>query len=97
MSSEKVTISQDKPYIILEGESRSRTVILWGDFGSSLESSTFMLYADNFMARGITFKVKLLKIYSYKMCVWITFSLKVLFIYLLNVGKNTILSTKTEI
>ncbi|KAM4106781.1 hypothetical protein ACB094_04G091500 [Castanea mollissima] len=53
---EKVIISQDKPYIILEGESPSRTVIQWGDFGSSLESSTFMLYADNFMARGITFK-----------------------------------------
>ncbi|KAM4114691.1 hypothetical protein ACJW30_04G088500 [Castanea mollissima] len=53
---EKVEISKHKPYIILEGESRSRTVIQWGDFGSSLESSTFKLYADNFMARGITFK-----------------------------------------
>ncbi|KAK9996356.1 hypothetical protein SO802_021042 [Lithocarpus litseifolius] len=53
---EKVIISQDKPYIILEGESLSRTVIQWGDFGSTLESATFKLYADNFMARGITFK-----------------------------------------
>ncbi|XP_075663196.1 putative pectinesterase 29 [Castanea sativa] len=32
------------------------TVIQWGDFGSSLESSTFKLLADNFMAREITFK-----------------------------------------
>ena len=61
MSSEKVEISKDKPYIILEGESHSQTVIQWGDFGSSLESSTFKLYADNFMARGITFKVEYLK------------------------------------
>ena len=59
MSSEKVEISaEDKPYIILQGENRVMTVIQWGDFGRSLESSTFKLLADNFMAREITFKVK---------------------------------------
>jgi hypothetical protein len=58
MSSEKVQIPQDKQYIILEGENNSLSVIQYGDFGSSLESSTFQLYADNFMARDITFKVK---------------------------------------
>ena len=58
MSSEKVEISEDKPYIILQGENRMMTVIQWGDFGRSLESSTFKLLADNFMAREITFKVK---------------------------------------
>ena len=58
MSSEKVEISEDKPYIILQGENRMMTVIQWGDFGSSLESSTFKLLTDNFMAREITFKVK---------------------------------------
>ena len=58
MSSEEVEISEDKPYIILQGENRMMTVIQWGDFGSSLESSTFKLLTDNFMAREITFKVK---------------------------------------
>ncbi|KAK4567860.1 hypothetical protein RGQ29_003578 [Quercus rubra] len=54
---EKVEISaEDKPYIILQGENRVMTVIQWGDFGRSLESSTFKLLADNFMAREITFK-----------------------------------------
>ena len=46
MSSEEVEISEDKPYIILQGENRMMTVIQWGDFGSSLESSTFKLLAD---------------------------------------------------
>ena len=58
MSSEKVEISEDKPYIILQGENRMMTVIQWGDFGRSLESSTFKLLTDNIMAREITFKVK---------------------------------------
>ena len=61
MSSEKVVIPRDKPYIILEGESRRASVIQYGDSGSSLDSTTFKLYAGNFLARDITFKVKQLK------------------------------------
>ncbi|KAK4595429.1 hypothetical protein RGQ29_013762 [Quercus rubra] len=53
---EKVTIAKDKQYIILKGKDRLSTVIEWDDSGSSLESSTFRVYAPNFMARSITFK-----------------------------------------
>nr|XP_023926287.1 probable pectinesterase 29 [Quercus suber] len=53
---EKVMIVKEKPSIILKGMGRSSTVIEWGDSGNSLESSTFKLYASNFMARDITFK-----------------------------------------
>ncbi|KAK4595428.1 hypothetical protein RGQ29_013761 [Quercus rubra] len=53
---ERVTILKDKQYIILKGKSRLSTVIEWDDSGNSLESSTFKLYAANFMARNITFK-----------------------------------------
>uniref|UniRef100_A0A7N2L4C6 pectinesterase n=1 Tax=Quercus lobata TaxID=97700 RepID=A0A7N2L4C6_QUELO len=53
---EKVKITSDKQYIILKGKDRLSTVIEWDDSGNSLESSTFQLYASNFMARGITFK-----------------------------------------
>ncbi|KAM3704596.1 hypothetical protein ACJW31_03G017500 [Castanea mollissima] len=52
---EKVQIPKEKPYIILRGKSRDTTVIEYGDYGNSMESSTFKLFADNFMARGITF------------------------------------------
>ncbi|KAM3752414.1 hypothetical protein ACB098_03G016800 [Castanea mollissima] len=53
---EKVMIVKEKPYIILKGMGKSSTVIEWGDSGNSMESSTFKLYAPNFMARNITFK-----------------------------------------
>ena len=79
MSSEKVEITKNKPYIILEGENRILTVIQWGDFGSPLESSTFKLLADNFMAREITLNVKYLKDFHHKMCVWIILLLEILF------------------
>ncbi|KAL4636595.1 hypothetical protein ACB092_03G020100 [Castanea dentata] len=52
---EKVQIPKEKPYIILRGKSRDTTVIEYGDYGNSMESSTFKLFAENFMARGITF------------------------------------------
>nr|POF24480.1 putative pectinesterase 29 [Quercus suber] len=52
---EKVKIPKEKPYFILRGKSRDTTVIEYGDYGNSLESSTFKLFAENFMASGITF------------------------------------------
>lgn len=58
MSSEKVVVPADKPYIFLEGEGSNVTLIQWGDFGSSSDSSTFKMYADNFVACDISFKVK---------------------------------------
>ncbi|KAM3704592.1 hypothetical protein ACJW30_03G017900 [Castanea mollissima] len=58
---EKVTIIKDKEFIVLKGKGRASTVIEWDDSGNSLASSTFLLYASNFMARDITFKDDVLK------------------------------------
>lgn len=56
ISSEKVEIK--KPYIILEGDLNHPPVIEFGDAGSVVDSPTFKLNADNFVARNIVFKVK---------------------------------------
>ncbi|XP_050220681.1 probable pectinesterase 29 [Mercurialis annua] len=50
---EKVVIPKDKPFIILQGESARRTIIQWQEAGSSTESSTFILHADNFIAKDL--------------------------------------------
>ena len=55
--SEKVLIIEGKEYIFLEGESSRKTVIQWGDSGSVIESPTFKMFADNFVASKIGFKV----------------------------------------
>lgn len=59
MCSEKVEIPSNKPYISLVGDDRDTTVIQWWDGGGSAtpEYATFSVYADNFVARHITFKV----------------------------------------
>ncbi|CAL8164609.1 unnamed protein product [Prunus armeniaca] len=53
---EKVVIPRNKPHIILEGDPRHDTAIEYGDFGSVIDSPTFKLFADNFVARNIIFK-----------------------------------------
>ncbi|XP_048134239.1 probable pectinesterase 55 [Rhodamnia argentea] len=53
---EKVAIPEDKPCIVLEGNSASNTMIEWADGGEVNESATFTLYAENFKARNIGFK-----------------------------------------
>lgn len=57
MCSEKVTIQRDKQFIVLEGENSHTTVISWEAGGNVVESSTFTMLADNFVARDIAFKV----------------------------------------
>ncbi|KAH7574595.1 hypothetical protein JRO89_XS03G0318000 [Xanthoceras sorbifolium] len=54
--SEKVMIPREKPFIMLDGEGQATTLIQFNDFGNSITSSTFQLRAENFVARGITFK-----------------------------------------
>ncbi|KAK9902540.1 hypothetical protein M0R45_001477 [Rubus argutus] len=54
--SEKIVIPKDKPYIILEGDSKYLTTIEWGDAGHVRNSSTFTLLASNFVARHVYFK-----------------------------------------
>lgn len=59
---EKVKVPQNKSYILLEGEGRDQTVIEWGDHAGNngdtdtANSATFASYADDSMARYITFK-----------------------------------------
>ncbi|KAJ9182424.1 hypothetical protein P3X46_006420 [Hevea brasiliensis] len=52
---EKVKIPYDKPYIILKGEGKRRTLIVWGDHYSTSQSPTFMSLADNVIVRSISF------------------------------------------
>ncbi|XP_062200351.1 probable pectinesterase 29 [Phragmites australis] len=61
---EKVIVPRNKSFILLEGEGRQQTSIEWadhagGDSGTA-SSPTFAAYATDFMARDITFKVRLL-------------------------------------
>ncbi|CAB4284041.1 unnamed protein product [Prunus armeniaca] len=53
---EKVVIPKEKPYVILEGEANQLTSIEFGEGGNVVESPTFKLFADNFVARNIIFK-----------------------------------------
>jgi hypothetical protein len=58
--SEKVTVPYTKPNIILQGAGRLSTIISWNARASSYgtaDSATFSVTANNFVARGIGFKV----------------------------------------
>lgn len=57
MHREKVTITPDKPYIILEGKNRSTTIISGESAGDIVQSATFSAFADNFIAKWIDFEV----------------------------------------
>ncbi|RWR76429.1 putative pectinesterase 29 [Cinnamomum micranthum f. kanehirae] len=59
---EKVTITPDKPYIILEGQNRSTTIISGESAGDIVQSATFSTFADNFIAKWIAFE----NTYNYK-------------------------------
>jgi hypothetical protein len=58
-----VTIPQNKGFILLEGEGEDQTSIEWADHAggdlTTVNSSTMTVYADDFMARDIAFKVRL--------------------------------------
>ncbi|XP_018715959.2 probable pectinesterase 55 [Eucalyptus grandis] len=53
---EKVIVPSDKPCIVLEGSSASKTIIEWGDAIEVVKSATFTVYAENFKAKDIMFK-----------------------------------------
>ncbi|XP_010674634.2 probable pectinesterase 55 [Beta vulgaris subsp. vulgaris] len=53
---EKVIIPREKPFIVLEGDGRRKTIIQASDGGTFFQSTTFSLLAANFVARNITFK-----------------------------------------
>ncbi|KAJ6734482.1 ACYL-COA THIOESTER HYDROLASE YBHC-RELATED [Salix purpurea] len=52
---EKVKIPYNKPYIILKGEGKRRTKIVWDDHFSTAQSPTFASLADNIVVRSINF------------------------------------------
>ncbi|EEF44239.1 Pectinesterase U1 precursor, putative [Ricinus communis] len=52
---EKVKIPYDRPYIILKGEAKRRTQIIWDDHDSTAQSPTFMSLADNIIVKSIRF------------------------------------------
>ncbi|KAK4855154.1 hypothetical protein QYF36_004526 [Acer negundo] len=52
---EKVKIPYDKPYIILKGEGKRSTQIIWDDHDSIAQSPTFASMADNVVVSHITF------------------------------------------
>ncbi|OAY48896.1 hypothetical protein MANES_05G013700v8 [Manihot esculenta] len=54
--SEKVVIPANKPFIFLEGAGRNNTSIEYGDDQDLPTSATFISYADNIKAEGITIK-----------------------------------------
>ncbi|CAN1132420.1 Probable pectinesterase 29 [Linum perenne] len=52
---EKVSIGRDKPYIMLKGQGRRWTKIVWDDHSDTSQSPTFKTEADNIVVRGIHF------------------------------------------
>ncbi|KAL2347812.1 hypothetical protein Fmac_001812 [Flemingia macrophylla] len=53
---EKVKIPDDKPYIILKGEAKRRTVVEWGDHDNTSQSPTFTSMADNIFVKSMSFR-----------------------------------------
>ncbi|PKI57568.1 hypothetical protein CRG98_022039 [Punica granatum] len=53
---EKVNIPSDKPYIILKGQSRRTTEIVWDDHENLAQSPTFTSMADNIVVKSISFR-----------------------------------------
>lgn len=54
---EKVTIPEDKPYIILSGRNALNTTITWDDSGDIFTSPTLSVFASHFMARYLIIQV----------------------------------------
>ncbi|XP_023548294.1 probable pectinesterase 29 [Cucurbita pepo subsp. pepo] len=52
---EKVKIPYDKPYIILKGQRRKTTKVVWNDHFTLAQSPTFTSSADNVVVKSITF------------------------------------------
>nr|KYP50010.1 putative pectinesterase 29 [Cajanus cajan] len=55
---EKVTIPNDKPYIILKGKGKimRRTVVEWGDHDNTSQSPTFTSMAGNIVVKSMSFR-----------------------------------------
>ncbi|XP_057443959.1 probable pectinesterase 29 [Lotus japonicus] len=50
-----ITIPVDKPYILLQGEGKTKTLVQWGDHDNTLQSATFTTLADNIIIKFMSF------------------------------------------
>lgn len=56
---EKITIPENKPFIFMRGNGKGKTHLVWNESSTSnTESATFTVDAGNFVAFGISFKVR---------------------------------------
>ena len=70
--SETILITGNKSNIILEGGGRENTILSWKTSGLRLREAPLMLNgANNFIAKGITFKVINLLIKLFRFCLTI--------------------------
>ncbi|KAF3975704.1 hypothetical protein ACB098_02G103600 [Castanea mollissima] len=53
---EKLLIPYDKPYIILKGVAKKKTLVEWGDHDNLAQSPTFTSQADHIVAKSISFR-----------------------------------------
>ncbi|KAI4303908.1 hypothetical protein MLD38_039490 [Melastoma candidum] len=53
---EKVNIPSDKPYIIIKGQNRRMTEVVWDDHENVAQSPTFTSMADNIVVKSISFR-----------------------------------------
>ncbi|KAJ7955591.1 Pectinesterase [Quillaja saponaria] len=53
---EKVKIPYDKPYIILKGEGKRKTNVVWDDHENLAQSPTFSSMADNTVVKSMSFR-----------------------------------------
>lgn len=72
---EKVKIPYDKPYVVMKGQGRKRTIVAWDDHQSIAQSPTFTSMADNIVVKSIHFMVTLLFLLFYYLNVRLNFLL----------------------
>ncbi|XP_003619145.3 probable pectinesterase 55 [Medicago truncatula] len=53
---EKIEIPRDKPYIILKGAGKRKTIVEWDDHAPISQSATFSSMADNVVVKSISFR-----------------------------------------
>lgn len=62
-------IPDDKPYIVLKGSGKKKTIVVWDDHETIAQSPTFTLLADNIVVKCLSFRVNakslFLLVYAY--------------------------------
>ncbi|KAK2987224.1 hypothetical protein RJ640_022256 [Escallonia rubra] len=61
---EQVNIPFDKPFIYLKGEGKWKTTVVWNAHDSIATSGTLISQADNFVAKSLSFVVRILTLCS---------------------------------